>query len=185
MIRKSPCLFLAPALAALLALPPSGAARAEAQEWAWSFGPGLRGLVEAPAADLESSSRYAVGLASGLRYGLDDFWQAGFTVDLGLTVDDASFVGSLMGELHYVIDIVSWVPYLSAGVGALVRDGTPSASGPALRTDLLVAIGGGVEYRPERDFALGLSGRYELVPTDFSRVDGSFQLAVSYVLFFE
>jgi hypothetical protein len=182
-ILKSPGLLFA--LAPMLAAVPSGMARAEADEWAWSLGAGLRGLIEAPTEDAESTSRYAVGLTSRLRYGIDDFWQAGLSVDLGLTVDDAAFVGSALAELHYIVDIVSWVPFLTVGVGALVRDGTPSAAGPALRTDLVVAFGGGVEYRPDRDFAIGLSGRYELVPTDYSRVDGCFQVALSYVLFFE
>ncbi len=182
MIPKCPGLLFA--LVPMLAAAPSGTARAEADEWALSLGAGLRGLVEAPTDDAESNSRYAVGLTSRLRYGIDDFWQAGLSVDLGLNVDDAAFVGSILAEAHYIIDIVSWVPYLTIGVGALVRDGTPSSAGPVLRTDLVVAIGGGVEYRPERDFAIGLSGRYELVPTDYSRVDG-FQVALSYVLFFE
>jgi len=181
-IPKIPGLLFA--LAPMLVAAPSGTARAEADEWALSLGAGLRGLIEAPTEDAESASRYAVGLTSRLRYGIDDFWQAGVSIDLGLTIDDAAFVCSLLAEAHYIIDIVSWVPHLTVGVGALVRDGTPSNAGPALRTDLVVSIGGGVEYRPERDFAIGLSARYELVPTDFSRVDG-FQVALSYILFFE
>lgn len=178
-------------LARLAALPllvagMTGPVRAEADEWALHVGPGLTGLSERPlAADGdEASLRLGLGLTTGLRYGLSDFWQLGASLDAHLAVEDAAFLGALYAELHYVIDIVTWVPFLTLGVGARLRDQTPSASGPELRVDLAVTLGGGIEYRPDRDFAFGLEGRYELIPTDFSRAHG-FTVALRYTRFFE
>lgn len=168
------------ALALLAAASHTRPARAEAEESALTLGPLFRGLSEtAPGAD--AAFRPAFGLEARYRYGLDDFFQVGLALDLGLAPDPA-FVGALTAELHYVIDIVTWVPYVSVGLGTLVRDAVPGAT--AARADLLATIGGGLEYRPARDFALDLHGRYELALTDFDRTS-SFSVVLGYTLFFE
>lgn len=171
-----------PLAAALLLAPAS--AHAEAAESALTLGPLLRGLTEtAPGA--EAAFRPAFGLEARYRYGLDDFFQVGLALDLDLTTDPA-FVGALAAEVHYVIDIVTWVPYVSLGLGALVRDAVPTSADTtsAPRADLLATLGGGLEYRPARDYAFDLHGRYELVLTDFDR-SSSFSVVLGYTLFFE
>lgn len=168
--------------AALAAFAPS--ARAEAGESALTLGPLFRGLSEATP-DTDAVFRPAFGLEARYRYGLDDFFQLGLALDLGLATDSATgpaFVGALTAEVHYVIDIVTWVPYVTLGLGTLVRDAVPGAS--ALRPDLIATFGGGLEYRPARDHAFDLHGRYELALTDLDRTS-SFSVVLGYTLFFE
>ncbi len=73
------------------------------------------------------------------------------------------------------------MPFVSAGIGGLVRTSVPNDD---TRFDLALMVGGGLEYRPERDWALGFTGHYDFVVTDFERAD-AFSLALVYTLFFE
>lgn len=170
---------------ALLAL--AAPAHAEDDEWALSLGPSYRGISEATGDDA-TTLRSAPGALVRLRYGVGDFFQIGASLDAGvaLATDTSALapVAAAFFELHYVIDIVTWVPFVSAGVGALVRGQVPAAPEPELRVDLAVTVGGGLEYRPARDWAVGFAGRYELVVTDFDRAD-AFSLTLFYTLFFE
>ena len=171
--------------ALLLFLLATPAAHAEDGEWALSLGPGLRVLAESVPPSGESTTRWAPGALVRLRYGAGDFFQIGASLEGGAALPtDASAVAPVaaaFAEVHYVIDIVTWVPFVTVGVGALLRGEVP---GEGLRADLALAFGGGLEYRPERDFALGISGRYELVATDYDRGD-AFSLSLVYTLFFE
>ncbi len=161
--------------------------RAEDGEWALSLGPAFRGLVETPP---EGDAAFRAGLSGfvRLRHGLGDFFQLGLALDLGVTLPNDTFTlgpgGALFAEAHYVIDIVTWVPFVTAGVGVLVRDGAPDDPAAAPVADLVVALGAGLEYRPARDWALGLTARYELVVTDLEHTD-AFSLALVYTIFFE
>jgi hypothetical protein len=168
----------------LLLLLPTATAHAEDDEWALSLGPAVTGLSEAIPDD-GSALRWAPGVMARLRYGVGDFFQLGGALDVGLGLpNDTSGLGLVAAafvEAHYVIDIVTWVPFVSLGAGVLVRDEVP---GEGLRADLALALGGGLEYRPARAYAFGFTGRYELVVTDFDRAD-AFSLALVYTLFFE
>jgi len=162
--------------------------RAEDGEWALSLGPGLRVLHETTgdgAGGEITATRFGPSPLVRLRYGVGDFFQLGASLDLGpaLATDTSALapVAAAFLEAHYFIDIVTWVPFVTLGVGALLRGEVP---GDGVRVDLAVALGGGLEYRPERDYALGLSGRYELVATDFARTD-AFSFHLVYTLFFE
>lgn len=188
MFRARRCLLLPVAL--LLLDGPT--LRAEDGEWALSVGPTFRGLVEATSQE-DSVFRPGFGGFARLRYGIGDFFQVGGALDAGVTLptdtSDLAPVGSLVLEIHYVIDIVTWVPFVTLGAGVLIRAERPDETGsgpsdPSVIADLLVTAGGGLEYRPARDWALGLTGRYELVVTDFAHAD-AFSVALVYTLFFE
>lgn len=156
---------------------------AEDDEWALSIGPSYRGLSEAWGET--SVYRHAPGALARVRYGVGDFFQIGASIEgnVALATDASALgpVGAVFLEAHYVVDIVTWAPFVSAGIGALVRTQVPDDD---TRVDLALMVGGGLEYRQDRDWGLGFAGRYELVVTDFERAD-AFSLALVYTLFFE
>jgi len=180
------------ALLGLLVLA-SAPANAEDGEWALSVGPSYRGISEATGDD-QTVLRSAPGVLVRARYGVGDFFQIGASLDAGVALPTSHSpvapVAAALFEVHYVIDIVTWVPFVSAGVGALLRGGVPhegitkDVDDAELRVDLAVTLGGGLEYRPARDWAVGFAGRYELVVTDFERAD-AFSLTLFYTTFFE
>lgn len=160
--------------------------RAEDGEWALSFGPGLRVLTETVddgAGGELGGTRFSPGALVRVRRGVGDFFQLGASLDLGAALphDPSALapIAAAFAEAHYFIDIVTWVPFVTFGVGALVRGEVP---GDGLRADLALALGGGLEYRPERAFALGLTGRYEALVTDLDRSD-AFSFHLVYTLF--
>jgi len=171
----------------------SATAHAEDGEWALSVGPNYRGLSEA-AGDEGATLRSAPGALVRLRYGVGDFFQIGASLDAGIALPTGTSVAApviaALFEAHYVIDIVTWVPFVSAGLGALVRGAVPTgalqkdADDAETRVDLVLTFGGGIEYRPARDWAVGFSGRYELIVTDFDRAD-AFSLSLFYTHFLE
>ncbi len=184
MKRWSPIAIACLSVSALGAI--ASRAHAEDDEWALSIGPSYRGLSEAWG-DTELL-RSAPGALARLRYGVGDFFQIGASIEANVALPtDASAlgpVGAVFLEAHYVIDIVTWVPFVSAGLGALVRTQVPDESPDGTRVDLALMVGGGIEYRPERDWAFGFTGHYEFVVTDFDRAD-AFSLALVYTVFFE
>lgn len=177
----------------LLALA-STPARAEDDEWALSVGPAFRGISEA-VGDGDTQLRAAPGALVRVRYGIGDFFQLGASLDAGVALPTGhnsalAPIAAALFEVHYVLDIVTWVPFVSAGIGALMRGGVPpegvmkDLDDGELRVDLAVTVGGGLEYRPAREWAIGFAGRYELVVSDFDRAD-AFSLSLFYTSFFE
>ncbi len=68
-------------------------------------------------------------------------------------------------------------------VGGISRKGVgPGAwSGiPGPRFDATAHLGGGVEYRPDRSWSLGLVFRYHATLTDLTGTVGPFDLSVTY-----
>jgi hypothetical protein len=135
-----------------------------------------------------SVSRLAVVGGLELGYAVSDFWQIALTTRggpalLGDPRVELGFLASL--EMRYVIDAVTWVPYLCGGAGVLVRSLGPDAyaggQGPA--ADLVLHLGLGVDYRPARAFSIGAAIRYHLAVTDLVRtsvgpLDAAFRVAV-------
>jgi hypothetical protein len=171
---------------AMLVVASSSRADAEAGEWGLSLGPSVLGASET-GPDSDTALRLFWGLQGRIRYGLDDFWQLGGSVDIGVSSPHAATGSTVLAEIHYVIDIVTWVPYVSFAVGGRLREAIPTGVVEATETafDLILAFGAGLEYRPARDYALGVSGRYELLPTDIDRTDFAFQTGLNLTLFFE
>lgn len=146
-------------------------ASAELGEWGLTLGAGAIGV------DGETLT-VAPTLSFALRYGLSDFWLVGVTLDGGPTFRDGldGAFTLLSAELGYAIDIVTWVPRLTLGVGGLA---TFADEG---RVDLAVSAGLGLEYREARDWALLFSGRYHYLPT----ADASaFSLSFGLTFYFE
>jgi len=171
----------------------ANAVHAEDDEWALSVGPSYRGLSEATGDDT-TTFRSAPGALVRLRYGVGDFFQIGASLDAGVALatdfSNVAPIAAAFFEVHYIIDIVTWVPFISAGIGPLLRGAVPhegmtkDKDDAELRVDLALTVGGGLEYRPAREWAVGFAGRYELVVTDFDRAD-AFSLTLVYTLFFE
>lgn len=157
--------------ASALVLGSSSPALAELGEWGLTLGAGALGV------DGEALT-VAPTLSFALRYGVSDFWLVGVTLDGGPTFRDGldGALTLLSAELGYAIDIVSWVPRLTLGVGGLATLADES------RVDLALSAGLGLEYRESRDWALLFSGRYHYLPT----ADASaFSLTLGLTLYFE
>jgi len=165
-----------PCLALLLLAP---AARAEMGEWQLALGGDYRALVLT--ADPDDLTIHAPGVDAGLWYGLDDYWQLGGTVELGVGLPpagDPGFVGAAALEVRYVLDIVEWVPHLSAAIGALfVSDGAD--------VELVVGVGGGLDYRWSRDNSIGVDLRYDFALTALDDVSATFHAALVFSSHFE
>jgi hypothetical protein len=167
--------------AAAAALP--DAAHAEASEWAVSLGGFYRGLSTDSDGD-GAGYLHGAGAHGAFRYGLDDFWQLGASLEAGVSFGaaDPGFIGAAALELHWIVDIVTWVPYLTVSAGALAR----APSGDAgFRLDALVGIGGGIDYRPERAWSVGLSARAEFPLTDLAQTPVTYVVALSWTTYFE
>jgi hypothetical protein len=155
----------------VLALALPAGARAEVGEWALTLGAGATGITSEPLV-------IAPTLSAGLRYGASDFWILGATLDAGPRFADGLDGGHALAtaEAVYAIDIVTWVPRLSVGLGALVTLADES------RIDLALTAGLGLEYRADRDWALLFTGRYLYLPT---AEQSAFSFVFGYTLYFE
>ena len=175
-------------LAGLVAGSPG--ARAEADEWTVSLGAFYRGLSTH---DATAGAGYinALGAAGAFRYGLDDFWQLGGSLHAGIALgtppgasgaSSIGFLGTASVELHWVVDIVTWVPYLTLSAGALARAGGPT---DGVRLDALVGVGGGIDYRPDRSWSVGLVARAEFPVTDLARTPVTYFATLTWSTYFE
>ncbi|MCA9516335.1 MAG: porin family protein [Myxococcales bacterium] len=177
-------------LTALLAVAGAASpAHAEEDELALTLGAGAW-IESATVGDAEIASVAPIALV-GLRYGLSDFWQLGGSVTAGVSLSgdhDPAFVGTAHLEAYYFLDVVTWVLYGMAGAGVLVRDAHPdvlagTASGPGF--DLSVLAGLGLDYRPARDWSLGLAIRYHVVVTDLDRTSPTLSATLGWTAYFE
>jgi hypothetical protein len=155
---------------------------AEQGEQAWSGGVGL--MTMAHAAEVGPEMRFAPVAEISYRYAVDDFWELGGNlgvgVGLGGEMPEAS-LGYALFESRYVIDAMTWVPYLCFGLGVLLREDGPQAwsgeGGPTV--DLTGHAGLGVEWRPARSWSLGLVVKYYLALTDVAGTTGPLHVAFS------
>jgi hypothetical protein len=155
---------------------------AEQGEHALSAGVGL--LTMAHPAEVGPEQRFAPVAEIAYRYAVDDFWELGGNVGVGIgvggDVPEAS-VGFMFFESRYVIDAMTWVPYLCVGLGALLREDGPRVwageRGPTL--DLTGHAGLGVEWRPARSWSLGLVAKYHLALTDVMGTTGPIHVGFS------
>ncbi|MFO0751031.1 MAG: hypothetical protein U1F43_35960 [Myxococcota bacterium] len=179
MIRSLARVFVAAAPALVASGLLGGSARADMDEWQLGLGGDYRGLVLS--GDPDDLVIHGPGIAAGLWYGVDDYWQLGASAQLGVGLPspgDPGFLGSVALEARYVLDIVEWVPHVTAAVGALF-DGVGDG-----RVDVLAGIGGGLDYRPERDWGFGIDLRYDFILTDLDGVTSAFHGALVYSSFF-
>ena len=164
-------------------------ARAEAGELAVSLGAGAW-VGAATVGDREIVTTAPTGLVS-LRYGLDDAWQLGGSVAVGVGLSgdhDPGLLGLAHLEAYYFLDVITWVLWAVAGVGVLARDAHPDAlagTDSALGLDASAVVGLGLDYRPERTWSVGGVVRYELVLTDLDRTAPTLHAALAWTLYFE
>ena len=177
------------AVAALLVALAPTAVHAEEGELAWSVGAGFDSTLTL--ASHGTVARWTPRIGGGVRYALDDFWELGGALAVGVGLGGgprAEPVFHLLAEARYVIDALQWVPYLCAGAGLLVRGDGPDAyagpgSGPAF--DATLHLGFGVEYRPSRDWSVGAVARYHLALPDPTRTVGPIDVFLSASFYYD
>ncbi len=172
------------------------AARADQGELALSLGlttlqVSASGLSDGAGADDLSAGRLGFLAHAGLTYSLTDYWQVAGLVEGGaglLGGPDPEGLFQVLVDGRFVLDALTWVPYLTAGGGLLVRTLGPDAyydqGAPRPRLDATIHVGLGVDYRPRRDWALGAVARYHVVLTDLARTTGPVALTLTGSLFF-
>ena len=176
---SSACILAWASAAVCLAPAP---AWAEEGELAWSVGASTTFTIS-PLTSTTDVTRVAPMLRGAVRYGLSDFWeiggelQAGVGLGGGLAVEAVSH---LLLDVRLTLDALTWVPYLCAGGGALFRSDGPAAyvggSGPAF--DATLHIGVGVDYRPRREWSVGLVYRQHFVLSDLANNTGPMDITV-------
>ena len=98
------------------------------------------------------------GLTAGMEWGLSDFWNLQATLTGaggGTRLGDAAAGGTVGVQIAALIDATQWIPYLAAGVrGGILDLGVDAA------IDAYVELygGGGLDYRPQRGWSVGLYG---------------------------
>jgi hypothetical protein len=141
---------------ASLATPP----QAEAYERQWRLSADV-GYALAGFADTNVS-----GFAAGghLSYGISDAFNLRLSADFGAfdlpQPSTAAFLFAGAVGAEYVFDVLDWVPYVGASVGALdvsIQDG---AHHPALLIEFPLGVG----YQLSRSAMLGFEARYRLLP---------------------
>ena len=109
------------------------------------------------------SDGHGGGLSVGYQYGFNDFvnlWvDVGWSYESEVMVDDmamsAQRLFSTVGAVYH-LDSFQWVPYLSTSVG--VYSQLLDVGGT--RTALGFQLGGGVDYRPSREWSVGVYGMF-------------------------
>lgn len=118
---------------------------------------------------------------------LTDFWQIGLTTSWGPTFGHTDgMTHSLNANLEgrFILDALTWVPYLSFGVGGWARE-TFDEGSRAWTLDASVFGGFGVDYRVQRDWSVGLLARGHMLITDTHETIGPFDVQLLFSLYFD
>jgi hypothetical protein len=124
---------------------------------------------------------YGFGALALFRHGLADDWNlyvAGSYAGL-LGPGPRADLGGLTVGASYVLDAVTWVPEIYAGVGVF---GSPATG--AYRTDVGVEAGLQLDWRRYREFAVGGRVGYRFLVLNRDRLAGEVTLAVHVSTFF-
>jgi hypothetical protein len=135
-------------------------------------------------ASANASSAALTGVI-GARYGIDDFWELAAQLGGGANVTESNHgapFGLVSLEARYIIDALTWVPWVSGGVGAIVRG---EADDSLARTDMTAHMGAGADYRPEREWGLSFSARLHTPFTDAERSYGPLELTLAYAWYLD
>jgi len=118
---------------------------------------------------------------------LTDFWQIGLTANWGPTFGHADGMTHALNvnlEGRFILDALTWVPYLSFGIGGWARE-TPAENERTWRLDASLFGGFGVDYRPQREWSLGLLARGHVLVTDIDGTVGPFDAQILFSLYFD
>lgn len=132
---------------------------------------------------VEATSVHLLVGVSGA-YSFDAYWA--FAGSLRAGVGD--FSGTMSAVVHglvearYVIDRMTWRPWLAIGVGALYRSSLPqTGSRPknlGHKVDATVHAAGGVDYQLSAQWSLGALLRYNVIVTEpWGRSVGPFDIS--------
>ena len=99
---------------------------------------------------------HGLGLTLGYRYGVSDFFT--FVCDISYlplpwTGGDVAHMGMLRAGMTYTIDALEWVPWLGLQAGLFV-----GSHGETF--DQGLAAGLGLDYRPRRNWSVGVEAWY-------------------------
>ncbi len=162
-------------------------ARADAEEWKLSLGVGAANTSSTVEEQEEPLLTFtAPSIEVSAIYSLTDFWQIGLTTSWGPTFGHSEGMSHALNmnlEGRFILDALTWVPYLSFGSGGWARE-TFEEGSRQWRFDASVFGGFGVDYRPQRDWSVGLLARGHVMVTDLERTVGPFdaQLLLSIYL---
>jgi hypothetical protein len=167
----------------ILLLGSTSLARAEADESVlWG---GLQSVNWTRAEGISASSAAALSGVLGARYGVDDFWEIAAQVGGGANVTESSRgagFGVATLEARYIIDALTWVPWVCAGMGAIARGGLNDQDP---RLDMAAHLGVGLDYRPERAWGLSFSARVHSPLTDPERSSGPLETTLAYAWYLD
>ena len=172
----------------VVALCAAPASRAEAGEWAWSVGGSVLSWQAEEQGALER--RTAPGVALAVRVSPDDFWDLAMGIDGGAGFggeDGPVAVGRFYAEARYVLDALTWVPWVCAGAGGLIHGdfGSAGSSEDEISAAITVHLGVGIAYRPRREWSLDLAYRKHTMATDIEGMAGPTEVAVTWSQYLE
>lgn len=108
------------------------------------------------------ASAHGVGGGLGYAWGIDDWWNLTVEVDWASLFPSESSVrhiGHVSAGTTYNIDAFQWVPYLRLTIGGFLGAGGGVDPAGAFG----ITVGGGVDYRPARRWAIGVWGAYHII----------------------
>ena len=154
-------------------------APADAYERQWR----LSGDVGYALAGFSEYNASGFGASVHVTYGLSDAFNLRFGTDLAAfdlpEPDTAAYlVGGSVGA-EYVIDVLSWVPYVGVTVGAVDVIVQDEGHHPTLQVEVPLGIG----YQLSRSVMLGFEARYRLLPLGGERIPSHNMLAFGTVAY--
>ncbi len=163
-------------------------AYAEEGEFSLAIGTGL--VITTLDEGHTSRDRFGPLIDLSVMWSLDDFWMLGARLQGALQLEDIDTMGGqghLTVETRYVIDALVWVPWAAVGFGVLVEAPASAQTGvnEGLAYDLTLHLGAGIDYRPERDYALGMSVRYHFAPLSMPEKMGPIEVGIQGSFFFD
>jgi hypothetical protein len=158
-MRPLPALLPATALAAALLAP----SRADAYERQWHAGASF-----GYAAVLGSPALHGFGGGVHLTYGITDAFNLMGEFDVTYHPSGKALIAGGGVGAGYVVDILQWVPYVGALVGAVDVANLDPACGTSTAAAcnaprLNLALPFGLDYQFTRSFALGVMGRFQVL----------------------
>ena len=166
-------------LCLLVCLP---AASADQGEWKLSGRLGLATLsVTEEGAEEARGNVILPTVEFGALYALTDFWQLGLSIGGGPEFLESTIAPALWAQIdgRFIIDALTWVPYLAFGAGAFFRQDV-SEDGRSWRFDPSIYGGFGIDYRPARSWSVGLLARGHMILTDLGRTSGPFDAQLTF-----